>query len=107
MAITAARRPFHPDVARAWRYPAKMTQVMKDQVSLGSQPQYRPQASWAQIAPAITAKVQIGKANAIARYAIRSRIAAEGRIPRRGAAATPESSGSGSRSWGASRSIAS
>ena len=38
---------------------------MKDQVSFGSQPQYRPQADSAQMAPAMIAKVQIGKAKAI------------------------------------------
>ncbi|HZC42063.1 MAG TPA: hypothetical protein VE343_15400 [Streptosporangiaceae bacterium] len=36
---------------------------MKAQVSVGSQPQYRPQASSAQIAPAMMPKVQSGKAN--------------------------------------------
>ena len=45
---------------------------MNDQVSLGSQPQYRPQAASAQIAPAMIAKVQIGNANAITAYAARS-----------------------------------
>ena len=59
--MTAARRPFQPEVARAWRYPAKMTHVMKDHVSFGSQPQYRPHADCAQMAPAITPNVQIGK----------------------------------------------
>ena len=54
-------------VARAWRYPAKTTQVMKAQTSLGSHAQYRPQACSAQMAPAITAKVQMGKAKAIVR----------------------------------------
>ena len=34
-----------------------MTQAMKAQVSFGSQPQYRPQAASAQIAPAMTPKV--------------------------------------------------
>src|SRR5712691_2891430 len=57
---------------------------MNDHVSFGSQPQYRPHASCAQIAPAITANVQIGNANAITRYAIRSSVAAVGRNPRGG-----------------------
>src|SRR5258708_37398096 len=51
---------------------------MKDQVSLGSQPQYRPQAFSAQIAPAITAKVHSGKMNAMTRYAVRSSVPEEG-----------------------------
>ena len=38
-AMTAARRPRHPEVVRACRYPAKIVHVMKDHVSLGSQPQ--------------------------------------------------------------------
>jgi hypothetical protein len=67
MASAAARRPLHPTVARACRYAAKIVHVMNDQVSLGSHPQYRPQASSAQMAPAITAKVQMKKANAIVR----------------------------------------
>src|SRR5689334_8333231 len=45
---------------------------MKDQVSLGSQPQYRPQAASAQMAPQMMAKVQIGNANACTRKVIRS-----------------------------------
>src|SRR5256885_10369125 len=56
---------------------------MKDHVSFGSQPQYRPQAASAQIAPQITAKVQIGKANACTRKVVRSRPSAAGsRSPR-------------------------
>src|SRR5258706_11772651 len=47
-------------VARACRYAAYATQEMNDQVSFGSQPQYRPHAASAQIAPQITARVQIG-----------------------------------------------
>jgi hypothetical protein len=39
MARTADRDPRHPRVARAWMYPAKMTQTMKVQTSLVSQPQ--------------------------------------------------------------------
>src|SRR5687767_4933920 len=43
---------------------------MKAQTSLGSQPQYRPQAYCAQIGPAMSAaNVQIGNANACTRYA--------------------------------------
>ena len=38
---------------------------MNDQVSLGSQPQYRPQAASAQIAPAMIAKVHSGNAKAM------------------------------------------
>src|SRR4051812_39614142 len=56
-----------------------MTQVMNDQVSFGSQPQYRPHAASAHTAPAITAKVHTGKANAFTRYATRSSAAADGR----------------------------
>src|SRR2546423_15189367 len=56
---------------------------MKDQVSFGSQPQSRPHAASAQIAPQITAKVQIGKANACTRRVVRSRPSAGGsRYPR-------------------------
>src|SRR6266567_139487 len=51
---------------------------MKDQVSFGSQPQYRPQAFSAQIAPAITAKVHSGKMNAMTRYAVRSSVPEDG-----------------------------
>src|SRR2546430_13540910 len=51
---------------------------MNDQVSLGSQPQYRPHAASAQIAPQITANVQIGKANAWIRNVIRSSASAAG-----------------------------
>ena len=53
---------------------------MNDQVSLGSQPQYRPQAASAQIAPQITASVQIGKANACSRKVSRSSVSAAGRL---------------------------
>src|SRR6476659_2650756 len=77
-ATSAALRPFHPAVARACRYPAYSTQVMNDQVSLGSQPQYRPHAASAQIAPAMIAKVQTGKAKAITTYAARSSAPAAG-----------------------------
>src|SRR5207248_10977735 len=56
---------------------------MNDQVSFGSQPQYRPHAASAQMAPQITAKVQIGKANAWTRKVVRSRASAGGsRSPR-------------------------
>src|SRR2546421_296986 len=56
---------------------------MNDQVSLGSQPQYRPQAASAQIEPQMTASVQIGNANACTRNVSRSRPAAAGmRSPR-------------------------
>src|SRR3954451_23605088 len=51
---------------------------MKAQVSLGSQPQNRPQALSAQIAPAMTANVQIGKPNTAVRWAARSSAAAAG-----------------------------
>ncbi len=51
---------------------------MNDQVSLGSQPQYRPQADSAQMAPAMIAKVQIGKAKAITAYVTRSSAGADG-----------------------------
>ena len=40
---------------------------MNIHTSLGSQPQNRPQACWAQMAPAISANVQIGKAKAFSR----------------------------------------
>src|SRR6185369_5353461 len=55
-----------------------MTQAMKDQTSLGSQPQYRPQADSAQIAPQMMAKVQIGNANACSRNVSRSRLSPSG-----------------------------
>src|SRR4028119_918913 len=51
---------------------------MNAHVSLGSQPQKRPQALSAQIAPAMTAKVQIGKPKTAVRWATRSRPAADG-----------------------------
>src|SRR3954453_361012 len=51
---------------------------MNAQVSLGSQPQNRPQALSAQIAPAMTANVQIGKPKTAVRCATRSRTAAAG-----------------------------
>src|SRR6266545_3379792 len=54
---------------------------MKDHVSLGSQPQYRPQAASAQIAPQITANVQIGNASAWIRKVVRSRPSASGSRP--------------------------
>ena len=40
---------------------ANTTQVMKANVSLGSQPQYRPQACSPQMAPQITPNYQMGK----------------------------------------------
>src|SRR5437867_3185360 len=56
---------------------------MKSQVSLGSQPQYRPQAASAQIAPEIPANVQIGNANTWIRNVRRSRTSEAGiRAPR-------------------------
>src|SRR3954465_8584330 len=51
---------------------------MKAQVSFGSQPQTRPPALSAQMAPAMTAKVQMGKPNTAVRCATRSRLAAAG-----------------------------
>src|SRR5215218_1967865 len=51
---------------------------MKAQVSFGSQPQNRPQALSAQMAPAMTAKVQTGKPKTAVRWATRSSAAAEG-----------------------------
>src|SRR5262245_3348866 len=51
---------------------------MNAQVSFGSQPQYRPHAASAQIAPAITAKVQMGKAKACSRKVSRSSASAFG-----------------------------
>src|ERR1700741_1856059 len=56
-----------------------MTHVMNAQVSFGSQPQYRPHAWCAQIAPAMTANVQIGNANWIVRYASVSKVAELGK----------------------------
>src|SRR6266568_265518 len=55
-----------------------MTHVMNAHVSFGSQPQYRPHASCAQIAPAMTANVHTGNANWIVRYASVSNVAALG-----------------------------
>src|SRR4051794_32469678 len=52
---------------------------MKAQVSFGSQPQKRPQALSAQMAPAMTANVQIGKPKTAVRWAVRSSAAADGR----------------------------
>src|SRR5262252_445986 len=56
---------------------------MKDQVSFGSQPQYRPQADSAQIAPQMMAKVQIGNANLCSRNVSRSSESLSGRRPPR------------------------
>src|SRR5580765_5626071 len=56
-----------------------MTQTMNAQVSFGSQPQYRPHAASAQIAPQMTAIVYSGKANATTRYAPLSNASAAGR----------------------------
>src|SRR5262245_13042785 len=52
---------------------------MNDQTSLGSQPQYRPHADSAQIAPQMMANVQIGNANLCSRNVSRSRYALSGR----------------------------
>src|SRR6266545_3259327 len=46
-----------------------MTQAMNAQVSLGSQPQYRPQAASAHIAPAAMPNVHTGNPKATVRYA--------------------------------------
>src|ERR1700733_7473055 len=51
---------------------------MNDQVSLGSQPQYRPHAWSAQMAPAMTPNVQIGKPKTTARYVSLSSCDADG-----------------------------
>src|SRR5688572_25192380 len=51
---------------------------MNDHTSLGSQPQYRPQADSAQIAPQMIANVQIGNANACRRNDSRSRVSPAG-----------------------------
>src|SRR5690606_27144774 len=51
---------------------------MNDHVSCGSQPQYRPHAASAQIAPAAIAKVQIGNAKACSRKASASSVSAAG-----------------------------
>src|SRR2546429_8562129 len=60
-----------------------MTHATKDQTSLGSQPQYRPHAASAQMAPQMMAKVQIGKASACTRKVTRSSVSAAGsRSPR-------------------------
>src|SRR4051812_44812390 len=56
---------------------------MKAHTSLGSQPQYRPQADSAQMAPQMTAKVQIGNVNACSRNVRRSRAAASPSLPPR------------------------
>src|SRR5262245_4095961 len=45
---------------------------MNDHTSLGSQPQYRPQADSAQIAPQMMANVQIGNVNLCRRKVSRS-----------------------------------
>ena len=48
---------------------------MNDQVSFGSQPQYRPQVCCAQIAPQITPNVQMGNPNRMNLYASASSVA--------------------------------
>src|SRR5215475_14338604 len=53
---------------------------MNDHTSFGSQPQYRPQADSAQIAPQMMAKVQIGNANACSRNDRRSSWSAAGSL---------------------------
>src|SRR5690349_12406935 len=55
-----------------------MTQAMNAHVSFGSQPQYRPQAASAQIAPQMMANVQIGNAKACSRKVSRSNPSAAG-----------------------------
>src|SRR5215472_2338154 len=55
---------------------------MKDHVSFGSQPQYLPHAWSAQIAPAMTPKVQTGKPNKMLRYDNRSRTTGPGKYRR-------------------------
>ena len=59
--------PCHDFVIRACKYEAKTSQVIKAQVSLGSQLQYEPQASFAQTAPAIIPIVSKGKPKLIVR----------------------------------------
>src|SRR5690606_3080415 len=54
------------------------SQITRDQVSLGSQPQGRPQAASAQIAPATTVRVHPTNATALSRYAKRSRLSEPG-----------------------------
>ena len=56
---------------------------MNAQVSFGSQPQYRPHAASAQMAPQMIATVYSGKENATTRYAALSRVAAAGSLPDR------------------------
>src|SRR5690625_5116242 len=55
-----------------------MIQTTKDQVSLGSHPHGRPHACSAQIAPAMTVKVQVTKPTPTIRYAHTSSLAATG-----------------------------
>src|SRR5699024_5109510 len=66
------------------------TQETKDHTSLGSQPQNLPHASSAQMAPAMTPKVQIGKAKRIMRWEIRSSSSGLGRLPATPATFSPD-----------------
>ncbi len=63
----AGRLPCQPRVMRAWRYAANTSQVISAQVSLGSQLQYEPQASFAQTPPAIIPMVRRGNPNPMMR----------------------------------------
>ena len=61
----AAFSPIQPFVKRAWIYAAKINQVIRAHVSLGSQLQYEPQASLAHTAPAMIPIVKKGKPSPI------------------------------------------
>src|SRR5699024_7834964 len=68
----------HDGVARACRYAAYKIQVANETVSFGSQPQKRPQAASAQIAPSTIPKPSTGKVPTATRSATWSSFFADG-----------------------------
>src|SRR3990172_9282113 len=60
--------PFHPLTYLRCRYMAYTRSVINDHVSLGSHPQYLPQALFAHTAPAIIPKARNGKPKATDLY---------------------------------------
>src|SRR5690625_3402752 len=68
----------HDGVARACRYAAYRIQVAKETVSFGSQPQKRPQAASAQIAPNTMPRPKVGRVTTATRYASWSSFFADG-----------------------------
>ena len=65
--MRAGSLPFNPTINLTCKYAAKFNQVIKAQVSLGSQLQYEPQASFAQTAPAMIPIVKKGNPRLIDR----------------------------------------